>query len=123
MGNIVQNRIDHLSDSHARVDHTAGGLRLSGLCAPHPEGESIAEQCRAALDVGVTLLADYGYSMQDVTRVTYLVSDTQDFPSCFPTLRQVFSDISPSVTLMWVRKFSDPHVKIEFELGVEAPLA
>lgn len=104
------------------MERLAGGLRITGLCAPQPHGESIAEQCRAALEVGSTLLADYGYSMRDVTRVTYLVSDTQDFPSCFPTLRHVFSDISPSVTLMWVRKFSDPDVRIEFELGIETGL-
>ncbi|MCP9320443.1 hypothetical protein KBX73_11795 [Acetobacter persici] len=119
MGNIVQNSAGHRSGQHARVDRTAGGIRISGLCAPRPEGETIAEQCRTALEAGASLLADYGYSMQDVTRVTYLVSDTRDFPSCFPTLRHVFSSISPSVTLMWVRKFSNPHVKIEFELGVE----
>lgn len=119
MGKIVQNSADHLSGLQARVDRTAGGLKVSGLCAPHPEGESIAEQCRAALEAGASLLADYGYSMQDVTRVTYLVSDTRDFPSCFPTLRHVFSAVSPSVTLMWVRQFSDPDVRIEFELGIE----
>lgn len=122
MGNTVQNSAHHLSGSHARVERISGGLKISGLCAPHPEGESIAEQCRTALDAGGTLLADYGYSMQDVTRVTYLVSDTRDFPSCFPTLRHVFSAISPSVTLMWVKKFANPHVKIEFELGVEPGL-
>lgn len=122
MGNIVQNSAGHRSGLQARVERAAGGLRITGLCAPHPQGESIAEQCRAALEAGATLLADYGYSMRDVTRVTYLVSDTQDFPSCFPTLRHVFSAISPSVTLMWVRKFSNPDVRIEFELGVEPDL-
>ncbi|NHO29921.1 translation initiation inhibitor YjgF [Acetobacter farinalis] len=119
MGNIVQNRSGHKPGSCAKVERIQGGLRITGLRAPQPQGETIAEQCRAALEYGATLLSDYGYSMQDVTRVTYLVSDTKDFPSCFPTLRHVFSKISPSVTLMWVRKFSNPHVLIEFELGIE----
>nr|WP_298794851.1 Rid family hydrolase [uncultured Acetobacter sp.] len=122
MGNTVQNTTGHLSGAHAKVERLSGGIRITGLCAAQPEGEGIAAQCRAALELGATLLSDYGYSMQDVTRVTYLVSDTRDFPSCFPTLRHVFSDISPSVTLMWVKRFANPDVKIEFELGVEPVL-
>lgn len=103
-----------------RVEHSPAGVRIKGLRSSSAPTQTIAEQCAAALDVGAAVLAQEGLSLKDVTRVVYIIADAADFPSCFPTLRHVFSHLSPSLTLMWVKSMTPAAVKIELELCVEA---
>ncbi|MDN7349888.1 RidA family protein [Acetobacter senegalensis] len=103
-----------------RVEHTPAGMRIRGLRSSSPQTQTIAEQCAAALETGTAILARDDLSLKDVTRVVYVIEGAADFPSCFPLLRQVFSNFSPSLTFMWVKSMTPAGVKIELELCVEA---
>ncbi|MFT8597822.1 Rid family hydrolase [Acetobacter orientalis] len=117
---INQTQSRHASNAQGigRIERLPVGLKIAGLRAPNPEGQSMAEQCQAALDEGLKALQASGYSLSDVTRVVYLIADAASFPTCAPILRHVFAESEPSVTLMWVKKLAVPAAKIEFEFCV-----
>lgn len=101
-----------------QVERLPVGFKITGLHAPNPTGQSMAEQCQAALDEGLKALQEHGYGLVDVTRVVYLIADAASFPTCAPILRHVFAQSEPSVTLMWVKKLAPPEALIEFEFCV-----
>ena len=101
-----------------RIERLPVGLKITGLHAPNPKGQSMAEQCQAALEEGLQTLQAQGYGLADVTRVVYLIADAASFPTCAPILRHVFAQSEPSVTLMWVKTLTPPEALIEFEFCV-----
>lgn len=56
-----------------------------------------------------------GASADDVVRVTYLVTDVDEFELAWPSLRQFFGVARPAATLMQVG-LMDPRVRIEIEV-------
>src|SRR4051812_11137795 len=56
-----------------------------------------AEQCFKSI---MRALEEGGASLADVVRVTYVLPDAQDFPACWPVLRQYFGEIRPAATMI-----------------------
>lgn len=102
------------------TDHEIHVRHLTGI-APRNEGNppSLTEQCRVALDRGARTLARDGYRLEDVTRIVFLMRDTDGFPSCFPLLRDAFGAGRPGTTLRLVAGFDSPGTLIEIELVVD----
>ncbi|GBQ28941.1 hypothetical protein HLH34_05295 [Gluconacetobacter azotocaptans] len=98
------------------VHHLTGIDRATGQAGP-----GLVEQCRLALDHGAAVLARSGHAMQDVTRVVFLLNNTDGFAACFPHLREAFGAGRPATTLRLVPGFDDPEVLIEIELVVGQP--
>lgn len=105
------------------LKHITGGFVLSGITAPYIKGLDMTEQCRAALEQGVELLAQQGHTLHDVTHILCTVADAENFPSCFPVFRQFFPSISPIMTLMWLKDAPSSQPKIIFELVVQEEVA
>jgi enamine deaminase RidA (YjgF/YER057c/UK114 family) len=70
------------------------------------------EQCLRNIE---TALGEAGSSLRDVVRVTYIVPDAADFPSCWPTLRNRFGDTRPAATMI-AADLIDPRVRIEIQV-------
>jgi len=60
-------------------------------------------------------LAQAGSSLSDVVRVNYVVPNADEFPLCWPTLRQYFGEIRPAA-MMISAGLADPRMKIEIEV-------
>ncbi|MFT9435613.1 hypothetical protein [Acetobacter syzygii] len=103
-----------MTDQEIHVRHLTG-------TDPQAEGKApgLVEQCREALDRGARALARDGYRLEDVTRIVFLMRDTDGFPSCFPLLRDAFGDGRPGTTLRLVPGFDTPGTQIEIELVVD----
>jgi enamine deaminase RidA (YjgF/YER057c/UK114 family) len=71
-----------------------------------------AEQCFRNI---AAALAEAGATLADVVRVRYLLSDTADFPACWPVLKKHLGDVRPAATMMAVG-LSDPRMRIEVEV-------
>lgn len=77
--------------------------------------DDVVAQCEQALANVEQALAEAGASFADVVRVHYLLADRNDFPPCWPALRQAFERARPAATMMVVG-LSDPRMKIEIEV-------
>jgi enamine deaminase RidA (YjgF/YER057c/UK114 family) len=71
-----------------------------------------AEQCFLNIE---SALQEAESSMEDVVRVTYILPDAKDFPSCFPVLRKHFGAVRPAATMISAG-LSDPRMKIEIQV-------
>lgn len=77
-----------------------------------PDGvEAQARQCLVNIEAA---LAEAGSSLRDVVRVHYVLPDRDDFPKCWPVLRDCFGDVKPAATMM-VAGLLDPRMRIEIE--------
>lgn len=122
MNNITHSRHSSGAEGIGRVERLPVGLKIVGLRSPAPQGQSMAEQCQAALEEGLKALQRNGYALSDVTRVVYLIADAVAFPTCAPVLRHMFAETEPSVTLMWVKALEPEaaHIEFEFCIGEDA---
>lgn len=73
---------------------------------------SQTEQCLINISYA---LNQAGSKMDEVVRVTYIVTDTSEFEKCWPTLRRYFGDIRPATT-MFSAGLADPKMKIEIQV-------
>ena len=71
-----------------------------------------AEQCFQNIAAALT---QAGASLADVVRVTYVLPDAADFPSCWPVLRKYFGEVRPAA-MMISAGLADPRMKIEIEV-------
>jgi enamine deaminase RidA (YjgF/YER057c/UK114 family) len=76
----------------------------------------VVTQCRQTLANIAAALAEADASLDDTVRVSYFLQDWQDFPLCFPLLKDAFSISRPAATMLVVAGFADPAIKIEIEL-------
>jgi enamine deaminase RidA (YjgF/YER057c/UK114 family) len=60
-------------------------------------------------------LEQAGSSFRDVVRVRYILPDRDDFPRCWPALKQVFGDVRPAATMI-VAGLIDRRIKVEIEV-------
>ncbi len=60
-------------------------------------------------------LEQAGSSLTDVVRVNYVVPNADEFPLCWPTLRQYFGEVRPAA-MMISAGLADPRMKIEIEV-------
>lgn len=77
--------------------------------------ESVEEQTRNCLSTIERSLNDAGFSLPDVVRVRYHVTDRAYVPKVFPILGQAFGDIRPAAT-MTICELNEPEMKIEIEV-------
>lgn len=60
-------------------------------------------------------LAQAGSSLADVVRVNYVVPNADEFPLCWPVLRQYLGEVRPAA-MMISAGLADPRMKIEIEV-------
>jgi len=77
--------------------------------------EGVAEQARQALENIVSALADAGFSLADVVRANYILPSVEDWPACWPVLREYFGEIRPASTMV-VAALADARMRIEIEV-------
>jgi enamine deaminase RidA (YjgF/YER057c/UK114 family) len=77
--------------------------------------DDVAEQTRQTLRNISSALAQAGFSLADVVRANYLLPNADDFPACWPVLREYFGEIRPASTMLVVG-LADPRMKIEIEV-------
>jgi enamine deaminase RidA (YjgF/YER057c/UK114 family) len=77
--------------------------------------DDIAEQTRQTLENISSALVEAGFSLADVVRANYLLPSAEEFPACWPVLREYFGEIRPASTMLVVG-LADPRMKIEIEV-------
>jgi enamine deaminase RidA (YjgF/YER057c/UK114 family) len=102
---------------YARAVVAGGFVHVAGTVG---QGESVTEQCRAALATIEKALAQAGASLADAVRVTYYLPDAAEFEPCWPILRETFGANPPAATMVECALI-DPKYRIEIELTALAP--
>jgi enamine deaminase RidA (YjgF/YER057c/UK114 family) len=104
---------------YARAVVSGDFVFVSGTTGFHYDTMSIAEeverQCEQALRNIEWALNKAGAQMTEVVRVLYILPDREDFPRCWPLLREAFGGATPAATMI-VAGLSDPRIKIEIEV-------
>jgi 2-iminobutanoate/2-iminopropanoate deaminase len=77
--------------------------------------DDVAEQTRQTLENISAALEEAGFSLADVVRSTYILPRAEDFPACWPVLREYFGDIRPANTTL-IANLVDPRMRIEIEV-------
>lgn len=77
--------------------------------------DDVAEQARQTLENISSALGDAGFSLADVVRANYILPDRDDFPACWPVLREYFGEIRPASTML-VSGLADARMRIEIEV-------
>lgn len=77
--------------------------------------DDVAAQCAQTLRNIEWALQQAGSSLADVVRVHYILPNADDFPACWPVLRERFGSIRPAAT-MWQARLADARMKIEIEV-------
>src|SRR5438552_8213442 len=77
--------------------------------------DGIVEQTEQCLRNIESALEQAGATLRDVVRVTYVVPDAADFPSCWPTLRKYFGGVRPAATMISAG-LADARMRIEIEV-------
>lgn len=76
--------------------------------------ESVEEQARNALATIAAALKDAGFSLADVVRTRYYVTDRAYMHRVYPILGEHFGTIRPAATML-VCDLAEPEMKIEIE--------
>ena len=77
--------------------------------------DSVADQARNCFATIAGVLAEGGFAMEDVVRVTYILSDAGLVEEVTPALGAVMGEIRPAATML-VAGLSRPEMKIEIEV-------
>lgn len=77
--------------------------------------DDVAEQTEQTLKNIGWALAEAGATFSDVVRANYVLPNGDDFPACWPMLRQYFGEVRPA-SMMIVAGLADPRMKIEIEV-------
>jgi enamine deaminase RidA (YjgF/YER057c/UK114 family) len=77
--------------------------------------DDVAAQCAQTLRNIESALQQADASLADVVRVHYILPRADDFPACWPILRERFGTIRPAAT-MFEARLADPRMRIEIEV-------
>ncbi|AUC55723.1 hypothetical protein CDO87_03790 [Sagittula sp. P11] len=97
---------------YCRAVVAGGFVHVAGTVG---QGDTVTEQCRAALDVIGKALAEAGSGFDKAVRVNYYLPDAAEFEPCWPILSEVFGDNPPAATMVECNLI-DPKYRIEIEL-------
>lgn len=97
-------------DGWVHVSGTTGYDYATGAISP-----DVVEQCRQALRNIGWALGEAGAGFADVVRVRYYLLRAEDFPPCFPLLREAFGQARPAATMLVVAGLAAPEMRIEIE--------
>ena len=84
------------------------------------QGETVTDQCRAALATIKAALEEAGCSFADVVRVNYYLPDRAEFEPCWPILSETFGANPPAATMVECRLIDDKY-RIEIEVTACVP--
>lgn len=95
-------------------------LHVSGCVAQDENGETVGRnsmeaQTRQVLENIRTVLAHAGATMDDVVKVTVLVTDVSEVAAIHEVRREFFNEPYPASTLVQVARLIDPEWLIEIE--------
>ena len=76
--------------------------------------DTVEQQARNALATIARALGEAGFSLADVVRTRYYVTDHAYVPLVYPILGEHFGDIRPAATML-VCGLAEPEMKIEIE--------
>lgn len=77
--------------------------------------ESVEAQCRNCLATITKALEEGGFSLADVVRARYYITDPAFVDAVFPILGEAFGEIRPAATMI-VCGLNKPEMKIEIEV-------
>jgi enamine deaminase RidA (YjgF/YER057c/UK114 family) len=77
--------------------------------------DDVAAQTEQCLRNIGQALDEAGCAFEHVVRVHYILRNAEDFPKCWPALRQAFGDVRPAAT-MFEAKLADPRIRVEIEV-------
>ncbi len=83
--------------------------------------DDVAEQAEQALTTISDALDSVGFSIEDVVRVRYLLTDRAYAEPCYPVLGRWFARIHPAATMEFVGLL-DEAMKIEIEVTAYKPV-
>ncbi|MBY5972975.1 RidA family protein [Ferrimonas balearica] len=102
---------------YCRATVGGGFVHVSGTVGA---GDTVVDQCRAALEVISGALAEAGASFADVMRVHYYLPDAAEFEACWPVQTEVFGANPPAATMIECNLI-DPKYRIEIEVTALLP--
>jgi len=97
---------------YCRAVVAGGFVHVAGTVG---QGDTVQEQCRAALDTIKGALEQAGSGMADVVRVNYYLPDAAEFEPCWPILAEVFGENPPAATMIQCGLI-DAKYRIEIEV-------
>jgi enamine deaminase RidA (YjgF/YER057c/UK114 family) len=77
--------------------------------------ERVEDQTRNAMNTIAAALAEAEFSLADVVRANYYITDSAYVDAVFPILGEYFGDIRPAATMV-VCGLNKPEMKIEIEV-------
>jgi enamine deaminase RidA (YjgF/YER057c/UK114 family) len=77
--------------------------------------EDVAAQARQALENIRSALETAGFSLADVVRTVIIVPRAEDYPLCWPALRESFGGTRPTNTT-FVAPLADDRIRVEIEV-------
>ena len=77
--------------------------------------EGLVEQTEQCLKNIAAALQQAGAGLADVVRVTYVLPNGAEFPTCWPMLRKYFGEVRPAATMISAG-LADPRIRIEIEV-------
>ena len=77
---------------------------------------AVADQADNCFRTISAALAEAGFSLADVVRATYYVTDRADADAVFAAAGRYFGDIRPAATLLIVAGLLKPEMKVEIEV-------
>jgi enamine deaminase RidA (YjgF/YER057c/UK114 family) len=77
--------------------------------------ESVEDQTRNTMKTIAAALAEAGFSLADVVRANYYITDAADVDRVFPIVGEYFGEIRPAATMI-VCGLNKPEMKIEIEV-------
>lgn len=80
----------------------------------------VTAQCRQALANIEAALGEAGMTLDDVVRVRYYLVDREDWPACWPLVREAFGVARPAATML-VCGLQEDTMRIEIEATAYAP--
>lgn len=102
---------------YCRAVAAHGWIHVAGTVG---HGTTAVEQCRSALEIIANALAEFGADFSHVVRVTYMLPDRDEFPPCWPLLRDAFGDNPPAATMIECGLIT-PEDRIEIEVTAVMP--
>jgi enamine deaminase RidA (YjgF/YER057c/UK114 family) len=78
--------------------------------------DSVVQQTQNAFGKIIAALDQAGFSLQDVVRATYYITDISYHDDIMPVLKHHFGDIRPAATCVVVASLIDADMKVEVEV-------
>ncbi|WP_289089893.1 RidA family protein [uncultured Sulfitobacter sp.] len=102
---------------YCRAVVAGGFVHVAGTVG---QGDTVEEQCRAALEVIKKAVTEAGASLENAVRVNYYLPDAAEFEPCWPILSEVFGDAPPAATMIECGLIDDKY-RIEIEVTACLP--